>query len=157
MLIGFVGTAAILAFVLEERRLYLTIAPRAATLARSICRRSPRAGQVARVGRIAEAHRRLVLFLRAREELRESRRAPHQHDQHARRKRIERARMPHAPLVQDAPHARHHVVRSPVRRFVYDEYAVHEIDLRLAGQNRLLQAGGYCQRHHDPPACSRWF
>src|SRR5436305_3135120 len=49
-----------------------------------------RARQVARLRRVAEPYRRLILLLRAREKLREPRRAPQEQHEHARREGVER-------------------------------------------------------------------
>ena len=110
-----------------ERRFDLCRAPRSARFDLFALSQARRAGQVARVGRITKTDSRLIFFLCAREKLREPRRTANKDDQHARRKRIERARVPDSTLAQDAPDSRHHVVRSPTGGFVYDKDAVHKL------------------------------
>src|SRR5439155_14023534 len=65
-----------------------------------------------------------IILLAAAQERCESSRASDDERQHARRQRIERARMADARSVQRPPYARHDVVRRRSRGFVDDEDAV---------------------------------
>src|ERR1043165_9524213 len=91
-------------------------------------RLNPLAGQVARVGRVAETNHGFVFFLSIAQKLRQPRRAPDQTDQHAGRKRAERARVSDAFDFQDATHARDDIVRGQTSGLVYDKDAIHEIN-----------------------------